>query len=119
MAAELSLDAERLHRLLVPVGEEREVQVERLRPGDVGPLGIPGDAEWADARLPELRAPVTQELHLVRSGGRPVEEVEDEERGTVRKEIRDRPTLVRSGPDGRSRDPVTYLQHRGADYFAG
>ena len=55
MPAELAFHAERLHSLLVPVREEREVQVERLRPGDVGPLGIARDAKRPDARLAELR----------------------------------------------------------------
>ena len=112
MAAELPFDAERLHRLLVPVREEREVQVERLGPRDVGPLGIAGDAEWAHTHCQELRAPVTQELHLVRSGGRPVEEVEDEERRPVREQLVETAPLVRCCQDGRVRDSVSYSQHR-------
>jgi hypothetical protein len=78
MTAELALDAERARRLAIPVGQEREVQVERLRPGDVRPRGV-----TRDAGLLELRAPVTQELQLARSGRGPVEEVEDEESPAV------------------------------------
>src|SRR6266536_6132942 len=112
VAAELPFDAERLHRLVVPVREEREVQVERLGPRDVGPLGIAGDAEWANTRCQELTAPVTQELHLVRSGGRPVEEVEDEERRPVPEQLVETAPLVRCGPNGRLRNSVCYSQHR-------
>src|SRR5439155_1789142 len=110
VAAELPFDAERLHRLLVPVREEREVQVERLGPRDVGPLGIAGDAEWAHTHCQELRAPVTQELHLVRSGGRPVEEIEDEECRPVREQLVETAPLVRCCQDGRVRDSVSYSQ---------
>src|SRR5207247_6377967 len=73
VGAELALDSERPHRLFVPVREEGKVQVQRLGPRNVRPLGIARDAERADTRREELRAPVTQELHLVRSGRRPVE----------------------------------------------
>src|SRR6185437_15899168 len=43
--AELGLDAECTHRLAVPVREEREVQVERLGPGEVRPGRVARDAE--------------------------------------------------------------------------
>src|SRR5205809_887995 len=97
--AELVRDVEGPHRLAVPVREEREVQVERLRPGDVRPWGIARRAVHAHTRFVELFAPVTQELHLVRSGGRPIEEVEEEERAAVAGELRDRALLSRPRPD--------------------
>src|SRR5439155_25879156 len=82
-AAELMGDFEPVDRLPVPVGEQREVQVERLSPGDVRPRRVARDAELLDAGLLELRAPVTQELHLARSGRGPVEEVEQKQGGAV------------------------------------
>src|ERR671931_360295 len=79
VAAELARDSEAVDRIRVPIGEKREVQVERLDPGDVRPRRVARDAEPLDTHFFELRAPVTQELHLVCSGGRPVEEVEEKQ----------------------------------------
>ena len=105
MSAELVCDLERAHRVGVPVGEQREVQVERLRPGDVRPRRVAGDAERPDTRRLELLAPVTQELHLVRSGGRPVEEVEDEQRTAVHQQLLERASHLRRRPDGSPPEP--------------
>src|SRR6266540_4189439 len=116
MAAELSLDPEGPRRLAVPVRQQREVQVERLRPGDVRPLGIARDPERPHSPLLEFRAPVTQELHLARSGRGPVEEVEEEERGPVGDQLADRATVVRRSPDRRLGYPVAYPQHRRGAY---
>src|SRR5437899_1164171 len=118
VAAEVALDSEGLHPLLVPVREERKVQVQRLGPRNVRPLGIAGDAEWADTRREELRAPVTQELHLVRSGRGPVEEVEEEERRSVREHCVERLLLVGSSQDGCSGDLVAYGEHAREPYVA-
>ena len=63
----------------VPVGEQPEVEVERLRPRDVVPRRVARDPDRLHAQLVERLSPVTQELHFVRSGGRPVEEIEDEQ----------------------------------------
>ena len=60
----------RAHGVAVPVGEQREIQVERLHPGDVRPGRVARDPDRLHARLLELRAPVTQELQLVCSGRR-------------------------------------------------
>ena len=68
----------------VPVGEERDVaEIEDLRPGDVRPRAVPRDTEDLDAGRVELLSPVTQERQLVRSGARPVEEVEEEDVGVA------------------------------------
>jgi hypothetical protein len=40
VAAELPIDAEGSYRLAVPVREKRDVQVERLRPRNVGPRRV-------------------------------------------------------------------------------
>jgi hypothetical protein len=47
----LDRDAEAERRLGVPVGQEREVEVERLRPGDVRVRRVAGDRERLDARV--------------------------------------------------------------------
>src|SRR5919197_1066141 len=66
-----------------------------------------------DAGLRELLAPVTQELHLARSGRRPVEEVEEEEDRHVGGELADWERLARSQPDGGFGDLVACRQHGG------
>src|SRR4029078_1570249 len=101
VAAELGCDPERTHRFGVPVREQREVQVERLRPRDVRPGRIAGDPVRTDTSLLELCAPVTQELHFARSGGRPVEEVEDEQRAAVTQQLVEWASLVWRRPDAR------------------
>src|ERR687885_752829 len=98
--AKVVSDIEGADGFAVPVREQREVQIERLRPRDVRPRGVARDAEDVDARCGEFDAPVTQELHLVRSGRRPVEQVEEEERAAVAQQLRDRPPFPRRGPDG-------------------
>ena len=62
----------------------------------------------------ELRSPVTQELHLARSGRRPVEEVEDEQHTAAGEQLRQLPLLVRRGPDGCVRCSVPCPQHAGS-----
>ena len=60
----------------------------------------------------ELLAPVTQELHLTRSGARPVEEVEEHEHRSFRDEIAERDALARCEPDLDIGDAVADLEHR-------
>ena len=48
--------------------------------------GVARDPEGPHPRRVQIGAPVTQEQHLVRSAGRPVEDVEAEERGTLARE---------------------------------
>jgi EAL domain len=78
--APLGRHAEGSHDLAVPVGEQRDIHAERLRPRGVRPDGIARDRERADAGAGEISAPVPQEQYLVGSGGRPVPEIEGEER---------------------------------------
>ena len=82
------------------------------------PCRVARDSEWANTRLLELRAPVTQELDLVRSGGGPVEEVEEKERSPVAEELLNGLSLVRRGPHRRGRNSIAYLEHRRGAYFA-
>src|SRR5205085_2492956 len=110
-ASELEGDVERVHRLAVPVGEERKAQLERLRPRDVRPGRIAGDAEDAHARLLELPAPVTQELELVRSGRRPVEEVEDEQDRAVGPQRGDSRLVAGPALHARLRGAPTHVRH--------
>ena len=51
------------------------------------PVRVAGDAEDPDACQAELGAPVTQELQLLRSRRRPVEEVEEEQHGAVLEQL--------------------------------
>ncbi|HEV8105550.1 MAG TPA: hypothetical protein VGP69_17590 [Gaiellaceae bacterium] len=67
--AELLSDSEGRDGIAVEVGEQPEIQVERLRPRDVRPRGVARDPDRLDAERLELRSPVTQELEFVRSGG--------------------------------------------------
>jgi hypothetical protein len=98
--AELVRHTKAPDRVAVPVRQELQlVQVERLAPGGLRPAGIAGDRVRGDSRLLELRSPVTQELELVRSGRRPGEEEEDEERGAARDEVLAADRLARSEPD--------------------
>src|SRR4029077_8331660 len=93
--------AEPARALRVPVGEEWEVEVERLHPGDVRVRRVARDRERLHARVLQLRSPVTQELELARSGGRPVEEIEEEEERALMKELADAGALARRRPDDR------------------
>src|SRR5690349_8763321 len=110
-AAVLVRDAEAVRRLAVPVGEQGKVEVERLHPGDVGPGRVARDAVRLDARVPELRAPVTQGLHLVRSGRGPVEEVEEEEDRPFGCDLDEAGGLVRRRPDLRVGDALADPDH--------
>ena len=76
----LERDAECADRLAVPVREERHVDAERLRPSGVRPRRVARDRERPDAGRREILTPVPQEQELVRSGRRPVPDVEAEER---------------------------------------
>jgi hypothetical protein len=110
--AEVVGDAEPLHGVGVPVREELDLaEVERLAPRGLRPRRIARDRVWRDAGLLELRSPVTQELELVRSGRRPGEQEEQEERGAPRDEVGADHRLARSHPDRRIRDGVTGAQH--------
>ena len=113
-AAELEADPEPAHRVAVEIGQQPEVQVERLRPGDVRVRRVARDADRLDSHLVELGSPVTQELHLVRSGGRPVEEVEDEQLRPVLEQLRHRHGLVRDRgrPLRRGRDRLPASMRR-------
>ena len=91
--------------------EQAEVQIERLRPGDVAPRRVARDADRLHAGVLELRSPVTQELHLVRSGGRPVEQVEDEQLRPVLEQLANRQGLVRAEEDRDVGNAFAGLQH--------
>ena len=98
--AELVRDPEPARRVPVPVRQELQlVEVERLAPGRLRPGGVARDRVRRDARLLELRSPVTQELELVRSGRGPGEEEEDEERRAARDEVDAAGGIPRSHPN--------------------
>ena len=63
----------------IPVGEQGDVDIERLAPGAVRPGAVPRDPEDRGARRFEFGPPVTQEDELVSSGTRPVEQIEEEQ----------------------------------------
>src|SRR5581483_8812293 len=112
-------DPEAPHGLRVPVGEEADVEVERLHPRDVRPRRVSRDAEAADAGGLELGSPVTQELELVRSRRGPVEEVEEQEDRAVLDDLPHRHGLARAEPDGRAeRDRVAGPEHQAPTSFA-
>ncbi len=112
-------DAERPDRLAVPVREQRDVDAERLRPGDMRPRRVPRDPERPDPRGREVVSPVTQEQKLVGSGRRPVPDVEAEQREARAEDLRERPGfLPRRSPDldvgTRSPASSTRRAYRGA-----
>src|SRR6476646_8350754 len=80
-AVQVLRDAERPHRLGVPVREQRIAEAEPPRPLDVRVGAVARDAYNRHAQLPELRAPVTQEPQLTPSGAGPVVQVEGDHRG--------------------------------------
>ena len=96
-AQRLERDVERADRIAVPVREERDVDAERLRPRAVRPGRVARDRERPDACGGEVVAPVTQEQQLVRSGRRPVVEVEAEERPALAEHLAQRPRLLAGG----------------------
>jgi hypothetical protein len=105
-------DPEPACRVPVPVREEPDLaEVERLAPRRLRPGRVARDRERLDTRLVELRSPVTQELELVRSGRRPGEEEEKEERGPLRHEAAGRHGLARGEPDGCVRYGVSESEH--------
>src|SRR5829696_3591834 len=111
--AVLVCDAEAVNCFRVPVREQRELEVERLAPRDVRPCRVSRDTHRLDAGSLELPAPVTQELHLVRSGGRPIEEVEEQQLRALADEVAEPRGLVRRRPDRRVRNRLADLEHRG------
>src|SRR5437588_10208477 len=110
-AAVLDGDVEAVRRLAVPVREQREVEVERLHPGDVRPRRVARDRIRLDAGGAKRLAPVTQELHLARSGRGPVEQVEEQEDRAVRDELLERRSLLRRRPYGPRWDVLARGQH--------
>jgi len=88
------------------------LEVERLPPGDVRPGRVARDSEDGDPCSLEVRAPVTQELHLVRSGRGPVEEVEEEQERPAVAELGDRGRLAGREPDRRLGNMVACGEHR-------
>ena len=64
----LERDVEATDRVTVPVGQERDVHPERLRPRAVRPRRVTRDREGANAGRSQIVAPVPQEVKLVRSG---------------------------------------------------
>src|SRR4029453_4597997 len=104
-------DAEASNRLAVPVGKQREVQVERLHPGHVRPRRVARGGHRPYTCLLELLAPVTQELHFVRSGARPVEKVEEHEDRPFLHEVTEGERLAWSEPDLGLGDGVAHAEH--------
>jgi hypothetical protein len=106
-------DTEPAHRIGVPVREELDLaEVERLAPGGLRVRRVARDRERGDPGLLELRSPVTQELELVRSGGRPGEEEEGEQRVPVFDEPCTCRLLARSEPDGCFWNAVAWSEQR-------
>jgi hypothetical protein len=93
-ADRLERDVERARRIAVPVRQERHVDPKRLRPRAVRPRRVARDREWPDACRSQVVTPVTQEVQLVRSARRPVEEVEAEERQAVAEHLVERLRLL-------------------------
>ena len=79
--------AEPPRELAVPVREQRRLDPERLLPGAMRERRVAGDAEDAHSGGSELGLSVTQEQELLRSGSRPVEEVEEQEDRAVGDEV--------------------------------
>jgi hypothetical protein len=98
-------------RVGVPVGEQRKVQVESLRPSNVRPRRVARDRVRLNAGGAKLLAPVTQELQLARSGRRPVEQIEEKEDRAARDDFSERCALPRRRPHARVGDPVVGGQH--------
>jgi hypothetical protein len=92
-------DAEPSRRVGVPVRQERDVEVEGLRPCDERPRRVARDAEDLDAGSVEFRSPVTQELELVRSGRAPREQEEQKQRCAVFDEVGQTRRLAWREPD--------------------
>ena len=84
----------RRDRVAVPVGEQRNLDAERLRPRAVRPRRVSRDRERAHADPVKIVAPVPQEVQLVRSSGRPVADVEAEERETRPEHLPQRSRLL-------------------------
>jgi Glyoxalase/Bleomycin resistance protein/Dioxygenase superfamily len=79
-AVSLRRDAEGSSGLTAPVREERDLlDSERLRPGRVRPDGVARDGQRPYPCGGQIIAPVPQEQELVRSGRRPVEEIETQQ----------------------------------------
>src|SRR5262245_44751114 len=104
-------DAEAVDGVPVPVREQRSVQVEGLRPGHVRPRAVARDPEDLHARILELPAPVTQEQELVRSGARPVEEVEEQQVRRAFGQLAELNVVAGSEPDARRGNGVSDAGH--------
>src|SRR6185436_19062370 len=110
---EVEGDVEATGRLAIPVGEKWKVEIERLHPRDVRPRRVARDRVRLHARGPELLAPVTQELHLVRSGRRPVEEVEEQQDRALARDLDEGRALLRRRPHPRLGYAIADLDHAG------
>lgn len=108
----LAPDAESSHGVPVVVGEEREVQVERLTPSDVAVRRVTRDGDGPDSDLFKLVAPVTQKLKLGRSSSAPVEEIEGDEERVTGSKLGERVWLVRLEPHAHFGEPISDVQHR-------
>jgi hypothetical protein len=109
----LERNVERARRLTVPVGQEGDVDAQGLRPRAVRPRRVAGDPERADAGLGEVVAPVPQEVQLVRSGRRPVPDVEAQEREPGTEYLAQRRRLLaRRRPHVDVRNGTAGFEHR-------
>jgi hypothetical protein len=78
----------------------------------VRPDGIAGDPQGTDAGRCKILAPVTQEQDLVRSGGRPVPQVEAQKRQSFAEDLAERAgAFAGRGPDADVRDAVAGAEH--------
>lgn len=76
------------------------------------PERVAREAERPDAGRRQVLAPVTQEKELVRSGRRPVEDVDAEEREAVAENVAQQPRiLAESRPHPDLGDRVASLEH--------
>ena len=113
---EIVRHAEAAHRAGVPVRQEPDlVKVERLAPRRLGVGRVARDRVRRHSRVLELRSPVTQELHFVRSGGRPGEEKEEEERRAVLDELGQGRRFPRREPDRGLGNAITWGEHSEPD----
>jgi len=108
----LERDVERARGFPVPVGEQWHVDAERLRPRTVRPWRIARDTDRPDPCCGEIVAPVTQQLELIRSGGRPVVDVEAQESETRAEDVTESSRLLADrGPHPHVRNRATTLEH--------
>ena len=103
----LAPDPESSDGIAVVVGEEREVQVERLTPRNVAVGGVTRNGDGPDSDLFKLVASVTQKLKLGRSSSAPVEEIERDEESVSGGKLGERVRLVRLEPDAHVRESIS------------